>query len=381
VRRQARVRPATDLRVDTHGFRFEREREDVARGDRRPDPVAGVAVEPVPEDDVLGGAGQLVAEVDGGGRVEAEDGRQGRHRRLALVGGQVRRRRDEPLALDRRGKHHRPGPVIDVAALARGVEGDRGLGERLGGQPVAIDDRPVGQPCRQRDRADAEDDQQEEESAARIGTSQHRSLDRLARRQDDRLGQLPETGVDGLLADGRFAAEAIEVGADLRRDVVEALVLELETSDVEAGGRYADLLREREEGEHEGDDDRAEDDTEPVRSPAGPQRDADAPAIEDRALRDAPRARESDGARTGALVDGHGSVAERETDTWAARVEEAQRVGLAGRSPVAELELESFAVLAAVLPLSHLVLAAPVGLATAGRMTLAHLGLLLPMRG
>ena len=75
------------------------------------------------------------------------------------------------------------------------------------------------------------------------------------------------------------------------------------------GGRHADLLRQREEGEHEGDDDRAEDQPEPVRplarhAPRHARVAGRASGIDD------PRAaRQQDVARACALVDGHRSPA------------------------------------------------------------------------
>jgi len=185
--------------------------------------------------------------------------------------------------------------------------------------------------------------------------------------QDERFAQLSEAGVDPELSDGRLATEPVEVGAHVGRCVVEALPLETETPDVQARGRDLDLLREREEGEHEGDDDRTQHETKPVRPTTGTDGATDAPAIERRRLGDPRRprrARQSESSRTCALVDGHGSVAEREADAWTAWIEETERVGLAGRSPLAELELEAFGVVAAVLPSPHLVRAAPVGFAT-----------------
>ena len=72
-----------------------------------------------------------------------------------------------------------------------------------------------------------------------------------------RFGQLPETGVDRLLADGRLAPEPVEVGADVGGRVVEPLALEAEAPDVEPGRGDADLLGQREEGQHERHDDGA----------------------------------------------------------------------------------------------------------------------------
>ena len=129
--------------------------------------------------------------------VEPEDRRQCRDRLPPRLGRQLVGRGDESLALDGRGQDDRAGPVEDVAALARRVDGDGRLGQRLRGEPLAIDDLPVAETGDQRQRADDEDDEQEEQAAARIGTAQHRSVDRLVRLEDDGFGQLAEAGVDG----------------------------------------------------------------------------------------------------------------------------------------------------------------------------------------
>ena len=170
---------------------------------------------PCREDDVLRAAAQLVAQGDGPRVVEPEDPGQRLDGLPALVGVQLVGRPDEALALDGRGEHDGPGPVVDLTALARRVERDGRLGQRFGGQPLLVDDLPVGQARRERERADGEDDEQEEEPAARVGAAQHRLVDRLARRQDDGVGQLSETRIDGLLADRRLAAEAVEVRTDV----------------------------------------------------------------------------------------------------------------------------------------------------------------------
>ena len=308
------------------------------------------------------------------GVVEAEDAGQLGDGRPAPIRSELVRGGYQAFPLDGRGQDHGPGPVEDVATPARRVDRDARLGERLGGEAVPVDDLPVAEPSDERDRTEDEDTQEEEQSAARIGSAQHRSIDRLAGRQDERLGQLAETGVEGLLADGRLATEAVEVRADVERGVIESLSLELEATDVEAGRADPDLLREREEGEHERDDDPAEDQPEAIGPATCPERATDAPALECRALRDARPPGQGDGARAGALVDGHPSVAEREADARTARVEEPERVGLGARAPLPELEFEAFRVLAAVLAFAHLVLTTTVGLATVRGMALAHVG-------
>ena len=234
VGRQARARAAADLRIDALRLRFEREREDPFCIDGRADPVGDGPLQAVREDEVLGVPGQPIAQGDRGRVVEPQDAREFGDGRPAPVRGQLVGRRDQAFALDGRGQHDGPGPVVDVAALARRVDGDGRLRERLRREPIAIDDLPVGEPGGEQDRAEHEHDQQEQEAPAGIGPAQHRSVDRLARRQDERFGELAETGVDGQLADGRLAAEPVEVGAHVGRGVVEALALESEAPDVEA---------------------------------------------------------------------------------------------------------------------------------------------------
>ena len=93
----------------------------------------------------------------------------------------------------------------------------------------------------------------------------------------------------------------------------------------------------------------AEDEAEPVRPATGAERRRGPAGVRaSGASATRGRARQRDGARAGALVDGHRSVAEREADARTARIEEPERIGLAGRAPLAELELEALGVLAAV---------------------------------
>ena len=99
---------------------------------------------------------------------------------------------------------------------ARGVDGDRRLGQRLGRQSLLVDDLPVAESGDQRHRADDEDDEQEEESAARIRTAQHRSVDRLVRLEDDGFGQLTKACVEALLADGGLAAQPVRDRSEAR---------------------------------------------------------------------------------------------------------------------------------------------------------------------
>jgi hypothetical protein len=144
VRCQGRTWSAADLRVDALGLRLERQAEDPLGIDRRADPVGDRPVQPVAQDDVSRGAAQPVAERRRGHVIEGEDACQFEDGRPAPFGSQSVGGGDEPLALDGRGEHDRPGPVVDVAALAGRLHRDRRLRGGLDGKPLTIDDLPVG---------------------------------------------------------------------------------------------------------------------------------------------------------------------------------------------------------------------------------------------
>ena len=110
--------------------------------------------------------GELVAQRDRLVGFELEDGGQRRDRLPARLGRQLVGCGDETLALDGRGEDDGARPVVDVAALARRLDGDGRLGERLRGEPLAIDDLPVAETGDQRQRADDEDEEQQEQPAA-----------------------------------------------------------------------------------------------------------------------------------------------------------------------------------------------------------------------
>ena len=80
----------------------------------------------------------------------------------------------------------------------------------------------------------------------------------------------PRPAVEGELAHGRLATQPAQVRVDLLEPRVEPLALDLQAADVVARGRHADLLREGEEREHEGDDDQPE--QEPGTCPDRPMR-------------------------------------------------------------------------------------------------------------
>src|SRR5262249_38747444 len=84
--------------------------------------------------------------------------------------------------------------------------------------------------------------------------------------------------------------------------------------------------------------------------------------------------REPDGPRARALIDGHGSVAEREAQPRRSRIDEGERIGRGHRAPVVELEDRRIDVLVALVALADLVLAAAVGLASLRLVALAHGG-------
>jgi hypothetical protein len=202
-------------------------------------------------------------------------------------------------------------------------------------------------------------------------------VDRLTSRQDDWFGQLAQPIVDGQLPDRGLSAKAVEIGSNVVLPRFEPLSLERQSPDVEPRRGHANLLREREEGEHEGHDDGAEDQAEPIRPLAGAEGTAHPTPTEGRALRDPGASGQGDRSRSGSFVYGHRSVAQREPDARRPRIEEREWVGLGGGPPFAKVELEGVGMLSAVVSFTNLVLAAPVGLAATGLVALAHWGLLL----
>ena len=114
-------------------------------------------------------------------------------------GGQVRRRGDEPVALDGRGEDDGAAPVVDVAAAGRLLDLDGRLGDGLRGEHVALRatcqyaSRPTSA-----SEATHEDDQQEQQARARIRPTQHR-FGRCAQRAGRTMGspELAEPGIDG----------------------------------------------------------------------------------------------------------------------------------------------------------------------------------------
>ncbi len=166
MRRQAGARGAAGLRVGPLWLRFQAEPERPLGADGGPDPVGHRAIQAMLHDDVLRAAGQLVAKDEGLCLVELQDARDFGDGRPSPLGGELGGRGDQALARDRRGQHDRPGPVVDVPALARRLDGDRRLRHGLAGQPLALDHLPVGQPRDEHQRAEHEDDQQEEEAAS-----------------------------------------------------------------------------------------------------------------------------------------------------------------------------------------------------------------------
>ena len=123
-----------------------------------------------------------------------------------------------------------------------------------------LDDLPPDQAADERCADHHERHQDDQEAAARVGPSQHRSLDRLAWRHDEGLGQLVESEVDRQLADGRPATEPVEVGDQLIAASDELRALVRQPVDLVAGGRDADALDQREECQQEGQRDPAEQD-------------------------------------------------------------------------------------------------------------------------
>ena len=174
---ERRVGPAALVRVDPDGLRLEEHRLDLLACRGRPDPVGGLPVEAVGEDDVL-----LVGRHPGLQELRLVVARAGAGV-MSSVGhlpapsrAQLRRHRREPLAVDGRGQDDDPAPVVDVAAPAGRLLAHRRLGERLRREPVALDDLPVREARQQRRPDHREGDEQEQEAAPRIRATEHRSM-------------------------------------------------------------------------------------------------------------------------------------------------------------------------------------------------------------
>ena len=246
-----------------------------------------------------------------------------------------------------------PGPVVDVAALAGRLEGDRRLGQRLR-RPAARDRRPASTPAGPSARGEPTTKTMSRTSS-RLRESvrpKHRSVDRLARPAGRAVRpavrgprRCPSLRIAGSRP-SRLRSERTSAAASSRRwrsssrRPMSSPVAETRTcwASEKKASMNATTMAPR---------------TRPsrfVRRPAR-TRAADPPAIErsgPSAMRGAPRGGQDDGSRACALVDGHRSVAEHEADARTARIEEPERVGLGGRAPFAELEFEPFGMLATV---------------------------------
>src|SRR4029077_9950806 len=102
----------------------------------------------------------------------------------------------------------------------------------------------------------------------------------------DRFGKLAEAVVDRHLADGRLTAQAVQVRSNVVGLRIESLAIQGEAADVEGCRRDSNLLREREEREHERHDDGAQDDSKAVCPLSRADGRADAPAAKGRTLGD-----------------------------------------------------------------------------------------------
>ena len=114
------------------------------------------------------------------------------------------------------------------------------------------------------------DDEQDEhpttrDRSDRASVGRARSAIRSAGRDDEGLGELLESEVDGVLADGRLAPRRLRSATRSVWRATSRRLLVGQTVDVVAGGRDADALGEREEGQQEGEGDAAEQDPDPAR--------------------------------------------------------------------------------------------------------------------
>ena len=305
VGRQRRVGTAARLRVDPQGLRFEGDARDGPVARRGPDPVGHRRFDAAGEDDV-----RLVLLVDpgtkGGGRlfVQTEHPDQRVGGRTAFIAGHAVGRGHEPVARHGRRQDDGARPVVDLAAGGGLLDANGGLRGSLVDQEVALPHLPEGQSRDERERAHDDDEQEPDEAATRIRTTQH--VGRSARREDDGVVQLAEAVIDGLLADGRLATEAVQVRVEILDLGVHPLAGDFEPADVVARGGDAHVLGQPEECQQERDDDAGEDESEAIGSTAGPDRGPGTSAPEGGTLDDAWAPGQADQSRAGALVDGHG---------------------------------------------------------------------------
>ena len=106
---------------------------------------------------------------------------------------------------------HRAGAVVDRAAVGRDLVAHRRLPGRHRRELVAPDDLPVREAHAEapRHHHEGDEEQQRARCASRSGPASIAGC--LAGRDDERLGQRAEAGVDRLLADGGRLAQAVEL--------------------------------------------------------------------------------------------------------------------------------------------------------------------------
>src|SRR3954451_2719388 len=198
---------------------------------------------------------------------------------------------------------------------------------------------------------------------------------------DDRCGQLRQPRVDRHLPDGRLLGQPVQVREELRLPGEERVASRSEPLRVIPRRRDADRLGERGEREDEGDDDAAEDEGQPARPPPSADRATDAAARKRRRLDGSGAVGQERGTRSGAGVDGHALLAEREAEARRARVEERERIRLRRDAEAVDIELLVGRIVATLgLALVELVLPPPVRATPTGLVTLAH-GFLLSVSG
>ncbi len=169
LRAERRVAAAAGLRIHPERLGFERDPGEAPVRAGRPDLVGDRRLDLAGEDEVaLVDHQQLVAKRRRRRVIEHEDADQLVAGRLPLLGREDLRVGDQPVPLDGRREDHRPAAVVDVAAPAGLLDLDRGLGDGLGGEVVALEDLPVREPADDRDRGHHEDQQQEQQPRSRI---------------------------------------------------------------------------------------------------------------------------------------------------------------------------------------------------------------------
>ena len=283
----------TLLRVDPDGLRFQTDAQaaQVAVGTGAADAIGGRLVHVAGEDDVRPACLQCVGEDGRRVRIETQDGVQRTGSSAPFGRRELIRGRHYPVAGDGRGQHHGARTIEDRATSDRLFEAGGALAQGGLGQAVVLDHLPPRQTPQERHANQAEGDQDDEQAWPGISPSGHaqrhrsaRSIGCLASRDDKWLGQLVQTQIDGLLANGRAPSETVQIGQQLLGlRLVVGLVVE-QPVDVVASRRHANALRQREEGEQKRQRDRPEQNPDATRAAPGPGGPARSTARESRAV-------------------------------------------------------------------------------------------------